>query len=116
MHVPFVDIREVGTFEDGLYQMVLYKDCDSFVYIDQPFYHYLKTNEASVTTRYKADLAEKFQHLWDIIESYIDRFMLDISYREALRNRVAISMIGLGLNEIKGHRNLLQASIWGVNY
>lgn len=113
VHVPFVDIREVGTFEDGLYQMVLYKDCDSFVYIDQPFYHYLKTNEASVTTRYKADLAEKFQHLWDIIESYIDRFMLDISYSEALRNRVAISMIGLGLNEIKGHRNLLQASIWG---
>ena len=69
VHIQFVDIREVGTFEDGLYQMVLYKDCSRFVYIDEPFYHYLKTNEASVTTRYKADLAEKFQHLWNILKN-----------------------------------------------
>ena len=77
VHIPFVDIREVGTFEDGLYQMVLYKDCSRFVYIDEPFYHYLKTNEASVTTLYKADLAEKFQHLWNIIEGYIVKFKLE---------------------------------------
>lgn len=114
VHISFVDIREVGTFEDGLYQMVLYKDCERFVYIDYPFYHYLKTNETSVTTCYKADLPEKFQHLWSVIDSYIDSFQLVNIYREALRNRVAISMIGLGLNEIKGHKGgLLQASIGG---
>lgn len=115
VHIPFVDIREVGTFEDGLYQMVLYKDCSRFVYIDEPFYHYLKTNEASVTTRYKADLAEKFQHLWNIIEGYIVKFKLEDIYSEALKNRVAISMIGLGLNEIKANRGMLQASIGGGN-
>ena len=116
VHIHFVDIREVGTFEDGLYQMVLYKDCERFVYIDKPFYHYLKINEASVTTCYKADLPEKFQHLWNIIEGYICQFNLGNIYRTALRNRVAISMVGLGLNEIKGHKGLLQASIGGVNY
>lgn len=110
-NIPFVDIREVGTFEDGLYQMVLYKDCKRFVYIDCPFYHYLKTNETSVTTRYKKDLPDKFQHLWNIIESYIDKFHLADNYREALRNRVAISVIGLGLNEIKANRGLWQISI-----
>ena len=115
VHIPFVDIREVGTFEDGLYQMVLYKDCSRFVYIDEPFYHYLKTNEASVTTRYKADLAEKFQHLWNIIEGYIVEFKLEDIYSEALKNRVAISMIGLGLNEIKANRGMLQASMGGGN-
>ena len=50
------------------YQMEVYNDCGLFVYIDRPFYHYLKTNDGSITTRYKADLSEKFQHLWHIIE------------------------------------------------
>lgn len=113
VHIPFVDIREVGTFEDGLYQMVLYKDCSRFVYIDKPYYHYRKTNEASITTRYKADLAEKFQHLWNVIEGYIKEFNLGNEYNEALRNRVAMSMVGLGLNEIKANRGLLQNLIGG---
>ncbi len=111
--IPFVDIHKVGTFEDGLYQMVVYKDCNRFVYIDRPFYHYLKTNEESITTRYKADLSEKFQNLWNIIEGYIDKFHLDNSYRDALNNRVSLSMIGLGLNEIKANRGILRASLRG---
>ena len=109
--IPFVDIREVGTFEDGLYLMVLYKDCQRFVYIDRPFYHYLKTNEGSITARYKADLSDKFQNLWNIIESYITKYKLNNIYREAFSNRVALSMIGLGLNEIKANKGILQASI-----
>lgn len=107
--IPFVDIREVGTFEDGLYLMILYKDCQRFVYIDRPFYHYLKTNESSITTRYKADLSDKFQNLWNIIESYITKYKFNNIYREALCNRVALSVIGLGLNEIKANRGMLHA-------
>lgn len=108
VHIPFVDICDVGTFEDGLYQMVVYKDCSRFMYIDRPFYHYLKTNEGSITTCYKAELSGKFQNLWNIIESYIDKFNLENIYREALSNRISLSMIGLGLNEIKSNRGFSQ--------
>lgn len=105
--IPFVDIREIGTFEDGLYQMEIYKDCDRFVYIDRPFYHYRKTNETSITTRYKADLSEKFQNLWNIMEKNIKRNNFGEVYQEALNNRVALSMIGLGLNEIHKQRGFM---------
>ena len=113
--IPFIDIHEVGTFEDGLYQMEVYNDCERFVYIDRPFYHYLKTNDGSITTRYKADLSEKFQHLWDIIENKIEKYSLGKEYQEALSNRVALSMIGLGLNEIKAQRGFAKSVLGGGN-
>lgn len=113
--VRFVDIREIGTFEDGLYQMVIYNDCNRFVYIDRPYYHYLKTNESSITTRYKADLPEKFIKLWDIIDSYIVSFKLDNQYRNAFNNRISLSMIGLGLNEVRSGRGFLKSSMGGGN-
>ena len=113
--IPFIDIHEVGTFEDGLYQMEVYNDCERFVYIDRPFYHYLKTNDGSITTRYKADLSEKFQHLWDIIENKIEKYSLGKEYQEALNNRVALSMIGLGLNEIKAQRGFAKSVLGGGN-
>lgn len=106
--LTFVDIRKVGTFEDGLYQMNLYRKCDKFVYIDQPFYHYRKTNEGSITTRYKADLYERWQHLYDIIDSYISEWKLSEKYQKALSNRIAIGVLGLGLNQVHSNNSLLQ--------
>lgn len=106
--VRFVDIREIGTFEDGLYQMVIYNDCNRFVYIDRPYYHYLKTNESSITTRYKADLFEKWQHLYDVINGYISTWNLGQVYSTAVRNRIAICILGLGLNQAHSKDNIFQ--------
>lgn len=106
-HIEFYDIREVGTFEDGLYQMELYKNCRKFVYIDRSFYHYRKTNEDSITTSYKADLPDKFECLWNIIQSYIKRDNLNEEYQQAFENRMALSLIGLGLNQIKSRQGII---------
>lgn len=107
VNIPFVDIREVGTFEDGLYQMVLYKDCKRFVYIDRPFYHYRKTNEASITTRYKADLSTRWQNMFDYMEKYIEDHSLGQEYQDALRNRIALSTLGAGINQAHSDDSLL---------
>lgn len=109
-HISFVDIRKVGTFEDGLYQMEVYKECKRFVYIDRPFYHYLKTNEGSITTHFKADLFERWQCLYDIIQSHIDEWFLPAIYNKALNNRIAIGVIGLGLNQTHSNDNTIQGS------
>lgn len=109
-NILFENIRDIGTFEDGLYQMVLYNMCKRFVYIDRPYYHYRKTNESSITTRYKADLLFKWLHLYDIIQSYIDKWDLPAIYHEALDNRIAIGIIGLGLNQTHSNDSIIQGS------
>lgn len=99
-HIRFEDIRKTGTFEDGLYQIDLYKVCNSFAYIDNPFYHYRKTNEASICTAYKKDLYQKWEYLYGRIEERIMEERLGELYEGALRNRVAIGVLPLGLNEV----------------
>lgn len=116
-NIEFVDIREVGTFEDGLYQMVVYNDCDRFVYIDKPYYHYRKTNATSITTKYKSDLYEKYINLYSIIDSYILKYQLEVSYKEALNNRIAINTLALGLNSVHAPNCIINnVLLGGVNY
>lgn len=97
--VRFEDIKKTGTFEDGLYQIDLYKNCNCFAYIDKPFYHYRKTNESSICTAYKKDLYQKWEYLYDRIDERIKEESISPIYKEALRNRVALGVLPLGLNE-----------------
>lgn len=104
----FVDNKVIGT-EDALYQIMFYKKCRKFVYIDQPLYHYRKTNESSITSSYNATLFEKWQNLYDLLARAIEEENLEPSYIEAFYNRVALGMIGLGLNELKAkHKTMNQ--------
>ena len=96
----FVDIREVGTFEDGLYQIDVYQYCNCFAYIDDPLYHYRKTNNQSITTKYKSDLFIRWQHLYDLMEDRIVENGYGDDYKQALSNRICFGLIGLGLNEL----------------
>ena len=102
----FFDIREVGTFEDGLYQLDIYREVSCFAYIDKPFYHYRKDNEGSITSRYKSDLYDKWQTLFDMISDKTADLCED--YKAALDNRIALSMIGIGLNETKANKNIFR--------
>jgi glycosyltransferase EpsH len=97
--IRFLDIKEIGTFEDGLFEIQAFAKCNKFVYIDRPFYHYRKTNSDSITTKYKDELIEKWQNLFDIMFEYIKTNYNEPVYYEALNNRIVISMIGIGLNE-----------------
>lgn len=97
--VFFPDIREFGTFEDGLFQISVYDKCNSFQYIDKCFYHYRKTNSSSITTQYKKHLPEQFEKQYETLEKIITEHVYSDDYRVALNNRVVFSLIGLILNE-----------------
>lgn len=108
--VRFTDLSVIGTSEDLLYQVEVYKNCNSFAYIDEPMYHYRKTNTGSITTQYKAELFERWQNLYAMMEDIVTRESLGDVYSKALDNRIACQLIGLGLNEVGASVSLLQKS------
>ena len=97
-NIRFVDLKEIGTSEDALFNIEVFKYVNSAVYIPYCLYHYRKDNIASLTSNYKEKLFFQWQHLFDLIEEYIRSNALDESYTEALNNRICLSIIGLGLN------------------
>ena len=98
----FMDTKNIGTFEDGLYQIEIYPKCKKIVYLNKHFYHYRKTNSTSLTTIYRPLLFDKWNNLYDILFSKIKTFDEYLVYKEALYNRVALCFVSLCLNEVVG--------------
>lgn len=104
----YYDTWQVGSYEDGLFNMFALEDCDQVLYLDRPFYHYRKT-ESSLTSTFRPKLIEQWGTLFQIIEEIIKEKNLDQSYQEALTNRIALSITAIGLNELSNPSN----GMWG---
>lgn len=102
-----VSERVVGTSEDAIFNLYALDGC-RISYINRCLYHYRKTNAQSITAAYKADLAEKWDVMYSLIQAYIDGSEKAEVYRTPFLNRVACGMIGLGLNEIRSSANIWQ--------
>ena len=107
--IEFIDTKKIGT-EDCLYQMMVYDNCRKFVYVDKAMYHYRKTNDSSLTTKYNPYLYERWQNMYSIMEEIIDNGHYPDIYREALDNRIIFGLIGLGLNEVSANNNIMDKS------
>lgn len=101
-----VSEQVVGTSEDTIFNLYALDSC-RISYINRCFYHYRKTNAQSITTAHKADLTEKWDVVYSVVQEYLESSGKAEAYRTPFLNRVACGMIGLGLNEISS-----QASIW----
>ena len=101
-----VSEQVVGTSEDTIFNLYALDGC-RISYINRCFYHYRKTNAQSITTAHKADLTEKWDVMYSVVQDYLESSGKAEAYRTPFLNRVACGMIGLGLNEISS-----QASIW----
>ncbi|GLB58983.1 glycosyltransferase family 2 protein [Cytobacillus sp. NCCP-133] len=97
-NIELYDIKKIGTGEDGLFNLQLFKYVEKAVFINKYFYHYRKSNTESITTKYNTEKYHQWQHLFDVMETYIMQQNLDNIHHTALNNRIALSIIGLGLN------------------
>lgn len=99
-NIKFYDIREIGTYEDGLFNLIYLQYVRNAVFLNQYFYHYRRTNESSITGGYNAKLERQWRKLFNIMKDYIEQNNLDCNYKKALKNRISLSLIPLGINEM----------------
>lgn len=100
-NIEFYDIREIGTYEDGLFNLDVFSHAQKVVFLERYFYHYRRDNADSVTSVYKAQLPDQWDKLYKLMEKHIVDNNLDDTFRSALSNRIALSLVGLGINEME---------------
>ncbi len=91
----FVDLKVIGTAEDSLFNCNVFRKVQKAVYINKAFYHYRKFNSGAETKKYKPQLPQQWNKLFD----HMKATATDEISQKALHNRIALSIIGLGLNE-----------------
>lgn len=96
-NVKFIDTKEIGT-EDALFNLHVFGHAGKIVFINEYFNHYRKDNVQSLTSNYKESLYGQWENLFSYMESYIKENDLDTTFQQALDNRIALSVVGLGLN------------------
>ncbi len=93
--IQFVDLKIIGTAEDTLFNCSVFLHVRKVVYLHIPYYHYRKCNINAETKRYKPDLWLRWNNLFE----YMRQSVTTENAEKALSNRIALSIIGLGLNE-----------------
>lgn len=100
-NITFYDIRQIGTFEDGLFNIEVFSHVRRAVFLERYFYHYRRDNNDSLTRVYKPRLPDQWDKLYVLIQNHIDKGQVDDSFRAALSNRIALNLVGLGTNEME---------------
>lgn len=105
-NIKFIDLDKIGSAEDTLFNIYLFNKVNSLYFTDQTYYHYWKENENSITSNYNPKLKEQWINLFLYIQKFIDDNDKNSDFKEALKNRICTSILGLGLNECNKNNNL----------
>lgn len=97
-NIEFYDIRKIGTYEDGLFNLEFFRYAENALFLNQNLYHYRRTESSSLTTSYNPKMREQWAKLFQILRVYIEKYQLGECYGQALNNRIALSIIPLGIN------------------
>lgn len=94
--ITFVDTQVVGTAEDVVFNIDYFSRAKKVVYVPEPWYHYRK-DMGSYSNRHRDDLCAKWDRLYDAMEQRITTQQLGEDVKEALQNRIALGVLGLGV-------------------
>lgn len=93
--IKFVSTKEIGT-EDLLFNVQYFFWVKNAIILPDCLNHYRKNNSTSLTSNYKPQLFSQWKSLQNFVYQNIKGNAL---LEEAFYNRIACTMIGLGLNE-----------------
>lgn len=106
--VEFVDLNKIGSYEDGLFNYYVFRKANKVVYIDNPMYHYVRYNSLSQTSAYNSKLFLQWQNLFSLMQDRIRDNENLMVFEKALNNRIALSILGLGLNVVSSDSSLFE--------
>ena len=110
--LKFTNMKEIGTFSDGLFNLSFLLKASSFYFLDQHLYHYRKNNYASCTNTYRIGFYEKNKVLINKIRMLFDFEKLSNNFSVAYSNRVSYSLFELIVNEgLNNDFNVLKTHI-----
>lgn len=99
-NTQFIDIKEIGTAEDALFNISILKSVKCGVYIGEFFNHYRKDCGTSLTSAHKPMLRMQWKKLFQYMKDEIADSQHQKELQQSLNNRISLSMIGLGLNAL----------------
>ena len=102
-HLLFTSLREIGTFEDGLFNIQAFSHAETVYYLDECLYHYRRVNSGQLTSTYKPQFFQQTEYLYSVMES-MHEILSVRNGQEALQNRIALGMSAQALS-ISGSRN-----------
>ena len=104
------DIKSIGSAEDALFNMYALHGIKEAVYINRCFYHYRK-RENTQSAAYRPNLQKQWKKLFSIMEEIITEKQLDNTYREALSNRIALSIVAIAVNELSNEEGSIYSKL-----
>lgn len=104
-NLKFTDTELVGT-EDCLFNVNVFKEVKKAIFLNEPLYHYWKGNKNSLTSSYNKNLIKKWTRLFRNIEEVLNQINAEPIFYKALKNRICMSTLGLGLNECNKSNNI----------
>lgn len=103
--IYFTDCKLIGT-EDMLFNTYCFKYVQSISNLHRCLYHYRKNNQNSLTSVYKTNLYSQWHTLYATVGVFLEKEQLDFQFQRALKNRISLGIIGLGLNELYANTSL----------
>lgn len=106
-NIQFIDCKIIGS-EDILFSTNCFYFVKSCFYINECLYHYRKTNLVSMTTQYRLPLYNQIQVMYDFLSDFLTKKKLENNFQQAFQNRISMSIIGLGLNELNANHSFMK--------
>ncbi|MEG1311462.1 MAG: glycosyltransferase [Romboutsia sp.] len=104
--LEFVDLKIIGSGEDTLFNIYAFNYINKAILINIPMYHYWKNNKDSITSRYIKNFKEKRKIYFEYIKKALKDNNLNEDFKKALNNRIAISVLGMGIIECSDGNNI----------
>lgn len=99
-NISFVDIKKIGSFEDGLFNIEFFLHAKKVKYIADVLYIYRRIYSTSMTSQYRENVKENIINQIDNIKRILGERSCHTAFQEALENRRALSFIEIGLTYI----------------